>query len=102
MIEIVLLIWVILFLIFFVAGINVDNPIFGLVAGSLLLLLGLGIIVSGLQISSGMNITTVGGTTNIVYEYDDVSPPFSTWGLLFGVTLLAISIYIIYRNADEM
>jgi len=102
MIDLILIIWIILFLIFFVSGMVTDNPIFGLVGGLLLLLLGLGIIVSGLQLSSGMTMVTVGNQTNITYNYAEVAPPFSTWGLLFGLTLLAISIYIIYRNADDM
>lgn len=102
MIDIILIIWIILFLIFFVAGIITDNPVFGLVGGMLLLLLGLGIIVSGLQLSSGMTMVTSGNQTDITYNYDTVAPPFSTWGLLFGLTLLAISIYIIYRNAEDL
>lgn len=102
MIDIILIIWIVLFLIFFVSGMVTDNPVFGLVGGLLLLLLGLGIIVSGLQLSSGMTMVTAGNQTTVIYDYDDVAPPFSTWGLLFGLTLLAISIYIIYRNAEDM
>jgi len=101
MIDLIIFIWILIFLIFFVAGIVTDNPIFGLVAGALLMLFGLGISVDGMQMTSGMTITTVGNVTNVSYDYTEITAPFSTWGTVFGLTLIAISIYIIFRNADE-
>jgi hypothetical protein len=102
MLDVILIIWVILFLIFFASGIMTNNAVFSIVSGMLLLLLGLGIISSGLQMNTGMTMTVVGGNTNITYSYSDVTPPFSSWGLLFGLSLLSISIYIIYRNAEDL
>lgn len=102
MIEIVLFVWILLFLIFFVAGIVTDNPIFGLVAGFILVTLALGIIVDGLQFQDGMSINASGNYTNITQTYTTIAPPFSTWGILFGLTLLVISIYLFYANAMEL
>lgn len=102
MIEILLFIWILIFLIFFVAGIVTDSPIFGIVAGFILLTLALGIIVDGLQYQSGMNINTAGNYTNVTVKYSEITAPFSTLGIVFGLTLLAISIYLFYANGSEL
>jgi len=102
MIEIILFLWILIFLIFFVAGIVTDNAVFGIVAGFILLLFALGIIVDGMQFQTGMEITTVNGTQRLTTQYSEITAPFSTWGILFGITLLAISIYLFYANGTEL
>lgn len=102
MIEIIVFLWILIFLIFFVAGIVTDNPIFGIVAGIVLLTFALGVIVDGLQFTSGMTVSAVGNSTQVVTDYAEITAPFSTWGILFGLTLLAVSIYLFYANALEI
>jgi len=102
MIEIILFAWILIFLIFFVAGLVTNNPVFGIVSGFILLTLALGIVVDGLQFQTGVTITTAGNTTSVVTEYTSIAPPFSTWGILFGLTLIGISIYLFYANGMEL
>lgn len=102
MIELIVFLWIMLFLIFFIAGIVTNNPVFGIVAGVILLTFALGIIIDGLQFSSGMTINVVNGTQVVTTQYSEIASPFSTWGILFGLTLLAVSIYLFYANATEM
>ncbi len=102
MIEILCFIWILLFLIFFVANIVTDNAVFGIVAGVILLLFALGIIIDGMQFTTGMEINTVNGTQILTNQYAEITAPFSSWGVIFGITLIAISIYIFYANASNL
>lgn len=80
-----------------------SNSIFGIIAGFWLLILGLAIIVTGLQIQSGITVSIVSNvTTNISYSYSDVTLPFSTYSFVWGIIIMCISIYIIFKNAEDL
>ncbi len=102
MIEIIVFMWILIFLIFFVAGIVTNNPIFGIVAGVVLLTFALGVVVDGLQFTAGVTVSDVGNDTVVTTDYAEITAPFSSWGILFGLTLLAVSIYLFYANALEL
>ena len=103
MLDIVLIIMLILFLIMFVANLYLDNPVFGAIAGLWLIVIAGAILVDGIQLQSGMNMTTVGGNTSIMYQYTDLVLPFpNPASVIFGVFLVGLSIYIIYKNAEDM
>jgi len=98
MIDILLGLWLLLFIAFLVISIITNNEIFGLMAGFLLLLLGLFILVDGIQISNEMSIVANGSTTEINYVYNDLSLPYGTVNTTIGLPLLLFSIYLIYAN----
>lgn len=102
MIDLVLYIWILIFVILFIANLYTNNAVFGIIAGMWLLILGLAIIVSGFQMQTGMTITEAGNTTSIVNTYTDVALPFSTYSFIWGIIILCISIYITYRNAEDL
>lgn len=102
MIEIAFFIWLFIFIILFVANMYLDNSIFGAIAGFWILILGLAVIITGIQIQSGMTLNESGVTTTITYQYTDLALPFSSYGFIFGVFLICIGIYITYKNAENL
>lgn len=102
MIDLVIYIWLLIFVILFIANMYTNNAVFGIIAGMWLLIMGLGIIVDGFQMQTGVSMTEVGGVTNITNTYTDVALPFSTYSIVWGIIILCISIYIIYRNAEDI
>lgn len=102
MIDMMLVLWIVLFVIFFIAGMIEKSYTLGIVSGVLLLLLGLGIIVTGVQIQSGMNMSDTGSGYEITYTYSDATLPFSTYSFVWGIILILVSMYIIYANAEKL
>jgi hypothetical protein len=103
MLDVVMVIMLFIFLIMFVSNLYLNNPFFGMVAGFWLIITALAILVDGIQLQSGMNIVTVGGNTTISYSYTDLVLPFpSTASVIFGVFLIGLSIYIVYKNAEDL
>jgi len=100
--EIVLIIMLFIFLIMFIANLYLDNPIFGIICGFWLIIIGGAILVDGVQLQSGVNITEAGSTTSVVYEYSDLVLPFSSTSIVFGIFLIGLSIYIVFKNAIEI
>lgn len=98
MLEIMLAIWIVFFVIFLVANIITDNQIFGAMAGIVLLLFSAFVIVGGIQIESGAEIIEVGDTTTITWEHEDATLEYGNYELVFGLSFLCFSIYIIYAN----
>lgn len=108
MIELILIIWLIVFFMLLAVNIVEKSHWFGVFAGIWLLLLGLAIIVTGVQMQTGMSIQTTGDYQNVTYSYTDLAPPFwpyggvdSTYSLVWGIIFICISIYIIYSNAED-
>lgn len=108
MYDIILILWILIFFILLVVNIVEKSHWFGIFAGIWLLLLGLAIIITGVQIQNGMSIETSGAWQNITFLYEDLAPPFypyggvqSTYSLVWGVIFILISIYITYSNAEE-
>jgi len=103
MIDLLVILWIIVFVIFLAVNILEDSNAFGIIAGFWLLLLGLAIITTGVQIESGATVTAVDvGETTIEYDYEDATLPYSTYSYIWGIILIVISIYIIYANAEQL
>ena len=98
-----LVIMLIIFLIMFVSNLYLNNEIFGMIAGMWLIVIAGAILVSGIQLQSGLTMSTSGSNTSIVYNYSDLVLPFpSPASVIFGIFLICVSIYIIYKNALEL
>ena len=103
-----MVLWILIFAIFFFAGLCLRKPfstkietgeILGAFSGLWLLLLGLFTIGEGIQTEVGVNITQVNDTAlNIVYQNADLVLPFSTYAIIWGLSLILISVYIVYDN----
>ena len=102
MIVIMVLIWLLFFAIFFVAGIVAPSYVLGIIAGILLLVFGLAIIITGIQVESGTSTTYVDGEQIVETEYEDMTLPFSTYAYVFGIIFILTSIFIIYSNAENL
>ena len=102
MIYFLVILWLLIFFIFLAVSITVDSGILGIISGVWLLLLGLAIIVTGIQIQSGMEINTVGQTTTYEYQYDDATLPYSTYSFVWGIILILSSMYLMYVNGENI
>lgn len=103
MIDLLVIIWLIIFVIFLAVNLAGDSHAFGVVAGAWLLLLGLAIITTGVQIESGSTITVVDAdTTTIEYDYEDATLPYSTYSYVWGIVLILIGVFMVYCNAEEL
>jgi len=103
MIDVLVILWFLIFIIFLIASISAESKVFGIIAGIWLLLLGVGIISDGIQIESGVNIIEVNDThTTYEYQYIDATYPFSTYSYMWGLILILTSIFIIYTNAEDL
>lgn len=98
MYDTILIIWLVIFLIFLVVNIAERSTIFGGIAGMWLLVLGLAIIVSGVQTESGVSIDDSGEQTLYTYQFSDVTLPYSTYSYVWGIIMILVSVYIIYAN----
>ena len=105
----ILIVWILVFFIFLAVNLAEKSHWFGVFAGIWLLILSLGIMVTGVQMQSGMDIQTVGSWQNITYEYTNLTSPVypyggaqSSYSVVWGVILLLISIYIIYSNGEDL
>lgn len=101
MYDAILIYWILIFIILLAIHLSQESTVFGMISALWLLLLGLGILVTGVQISSGMTITTAGATQTITYNYADVAPPFSTYSYMWGLILIAIFLYMFFTNAEK-
>ena len=100
MTEIVLLLWILIWVILiFLSIIETRGITFGAMSGIWLLLLGVYIYIDGIQVQSGMTIVTSGSTQTITYSYSDIILPVSNYGLLWGIPFVLIAIYILYLSA---
>lgn len=103
MISLLVILWFIIFVILLAVNIFEGSNVFGIIAGLWLLLLGIAIITTGLQIESGATVQAVDvGETIIEYTYDNATLPYGTYSFIWGIILILISIYIIYANAEQL
>jgi len=98
MIDILIWIWILVFFIFIGVGVVERSTTFGAIAGFWLLIFGLIIITTGVQVQSGATITTEGDTQVVTFSYTDATMPFGTYSFVWGLTIIAVSLYIIYAN----
>jgi len=97
-----LFIWLFVFVIFFIAGIAAESYALGTVAGIIFLIFGLAIIVTGVQVESGENVSFTDDGWSTETTYTDVTLPFSTYSIVFGVIFVLLSMFIIYSNAEKL
>lgn len=94
MLDQILIYWILIFIIFLIINLVANSTTFGMIGGFWLMLLGLAILVSGIQIQTGM---TVGDS--ISYVSSDVIFPFSEISFIWGIFFIGVSIYMIIANA---
>lgn len=109
MLEYILIIWLVVFFILLAVNLAEKSHWFGVFAGIWLLLLGLAIILTGIQTQSGMSIQTTGDWQNITYQYQNLTSPLypfggaqSTYSAIWGLIFIGISIYLMYSNAEDL
>lgn len=98
MVEEILIYWLLIFIVFLIVNLAGDSTTFGIIDGLWLMLLGIGIITTGVEIQNGMNITTVGTVQTVVYSYSTVVYPFGTYSYIWGIFFIGLSIYMLYAN----
>ena len=102
MILIMVLIWLLFFAIFFIAGISEPSYVLGIIAGIILLIFGLAIIITGIQVESGTTWSITSDEYVMETDYTDVTLPFSTYSFVFGIIFILTSMFIIYSNAENL
>lgn len=102
MILVMVLIWLLFFAIFFIAGIVAPSYVLGVIAGLILLVFGLAIIITGIQVESGTSSSFIAGEWVVETGYVDATLPFSTYAYVLGIIFLLTSIFIIYSNAENI
>ena len=91
MIELVFIIMLFVFLIMFIANLYLDNPIFGMLCGFWLIVMASAVLIDGIQLQSGVNITASETSTSVVYEYSDLVLPFSSTSVIFGIAITFVT-----------
>ena len=102
MIDFLIIIWLIVFLMFFLVSVVQDAGVFGIISGFWLMIFGVLVVATGIQVQSGMTITTAGGNQTIVYQYANVVSSVSSYSFILGFILIAISMYIVYAGWDSL
>ncbi len=102
MIVPMILIWILLFVIFFVGGICADSAALGAISGILLLIFGLAILITGVQVESGSTLTVDSGEYTMVIDYADVTLPFGLYSFILGVIFILTAMFILYSNAEDL
>lgn len=96
----IILLWLLIWIVLMALNIWTKNPTFGGIAGVLFLLLGVFIVVSGIQISDGSTTTVVDPTTSVEQpQYTDAVLPHNTYAYVWGLPFILLSFYILYANA---
>jgi hypothetical protein len=98
MVDGILIYWLLIFIVLLIVNLAGDSTTFGIIDGFWLLILGLAVIVTGVQLQSGMNVTTVGTSQIISYTYSDVVLPFSTYSIIWGIFFIGLAMYMIIAN----
>jgi len=102
MIVPMILIWILFFVIFFVGGISADSAVLGLISGVILLIFGLAILITGVQMESGSTMTIESGEYVVVTDYTDVTLPFGLYSFILGIIFILSAGFIIYSNAEDL
>ena len=102
MIVPMILIWILIFVIFFVGGISADSSVLGIIAGIILLIFGLAILITGVQMESGSTLIVDSGTYTMEIDYTDVTLPFGLYSVILGIIFILTAGFIIYSNAEDL
>jgi len=98
--EILLLVWLIIWVILLVMStIDKRGVVFGFIAGVWILFLGIYVILDGIQIQSGMTVTGEVANQIITYQYNTVAPPFSSYSTMWGLPFILIGFYLCWLSA---
>lgn len=82
--------------------VDTRGVVFGFLAGIWILLLGIYIYLTGLYQESGMNIVSgVGGNYSIVYVTNEITPPFSSYGLIWAVPFFLLGMYLMFLAVNK-
>lgn len=101
MIDLMILFWLAIFGIFFISSVIGNSSRLAVLAGIILLIFGMFIMLDGVQVQSGMNITDINGTQSIMYSYDDAVTPVSSYAIVWGLIFVLISLYLILEGARK-
>ncbi len=99
MIDMILIFWILIFIVFLIVNLLGESTTFGMIAAFWILLLGLAIIITGIQVQTGVEVTDVGDTQTIVYTYTDATVPYGSFSFIWGIVFIAISMYMLLANA---
>jgi hypothetical protein len=103
MLDIAFIIMFLIFIVIIIMNLYTENEIFGAIAGLWLIIIALAILVGGIQLQNGMTMTANGSNYTLQTTYTDLVLPFpDTASIIFGTVLIGLSIYILYKNIDEM
>jgi hypothetical protein len=94
------LVWLFIFALLMIINIVETSYTFGIVGGMWLIVLGGLLVLDGLQYQSGTTIVTSGATQTITSVYSDALLPYSTYSIVWGISFIALSVYIMYANAE--
>lgn len=98
MVDGILLYWLLIFIILLIVNIAGNSTTFGMIAALWLLVLGLAIIITGVQLQTGINTAVSDTAQNITYVYEDVVLPFSTYAFIWGIFMIGLSMYMLIAN----
>jgi len=73
--------------------------VFGFISGIWILFLGIYLILDGLQIQSGMSIIGEAGNQTILYQYNEIVPPFSSYSTMWGLPFIMLGFYLCWLSA---
>jgi hypothetical protein len=94
-----IVIWIIVWAICMAINIRAKSTTFGIFAGLWLFMLGLSIIITGVQVEAGTITTTISpGQSFEEIQYASAVYPYSAYSVIWGVPFLALAIYIAGAN----
>lgn len=95
-----IILWIVIWAILLFVNIKARSAIFGGFAGMWLFLLGIFIIVTGIQLETGTITTILSPSQSVNYvQYSNAILPYSTYSFVWGVFLFVLAIYILIANA---
>lgn len=98
----IFIIWLILWMIFLVLSmVETRGILFGFLAGIYPLILGVYLYLDGIQVHTGMTITSSTGLQIVEKVFTNSVPPFSSYGMLIGIPMVLLGLYISYLAATK-
>lgn len=103
MLDLAFIIMFLIFIVILVLNLYTDNEIFGIIAGFWLIIIAGAILIDGIKLQNGMTMIASGANYTVSTTYTDLVLPFpSPASVIFGTVMICLSIYILYKNIDEM
>ena len=98
--EMLLILWLVIWVILLIMStIDKRGVVFGFIAGVWILFMGAYIILDGVSIQSGMTVMGEVGNQTIIYQYNEVVPPFSSYSTMWGIPFILLGFYICWLSA---